>query len=169
MSTQRPPSRAPQHPAEPPPQDPDVLDWGDTVENEGSDFELLPEGTEAAFEVIKFEQGWSENKSCPMAKLTLTCTDSEGRQARVYENLLLHRASEWRLCQFFVAIGLRRHGEPFAMGPAWRQVPGAIGLAVLTIEPGVGRYPAKNKVKKYLDPVDTAPEQGSTTGGQSFA
>jgi hypothetical protein len=168
MSTAR-PQRQQQHPAEPPPQNPDVLDWNDQIENEGNEFELLPEGTEVEFTVAKFEQGWSDKKGCPMASLTLTCTDAEGRNGRVYENILLHKTSEWRLCAFFVAIGLRKHGEAFAMGPAWKQVPGAKGMAVLTIEPAEGRYPAKNKVKKYLDPVDTTPEQGTTTGGPSFA
>jgi hypothetical protein len=104
-----------------------------------------------------------------MASLTLTCQDADGRNGRMYEHLLLHKSHEWRLCAFFIAIGLRRHGEAFNMGPAWAQVEGAKGMAVLTVEPAEGRYPAKNKVKKYLDPVDTAPEQGTTTGGPSFA
>lgn len=153
------------HPADPGPTDPDVLDWNSQIENEGGNFVLLAEGSEVQFEVTKFEQGWSEKKACPMASLTLICEDSEGTQARVYEHLLLHKSNEWRLCAFFVCIGLRKHGEPFAMGAAWSQVPGAKGMAVLTIEPAEGRYPEKNKIKKYLDPVDTTPEQGAPSFG----
>lgn len=130
-----------------------ALEWDDAIENDGEDFSLLPEGSEVVFVVTKLEKGQSQKLNCPMAIVTLKCAGDAGRTI-VTENLILHSSCEWKLCQFFTAIGQRKHGEKLV--PRWNEVPGATGNARLTIEKWTNRHGVvkeSNKVKNFLNPV----------------
>jgi hypothetical protein len=62
------------------------------------------------------------------------------------------RKSEWKLCEFFTALGIRRHGERLKM--RW-DIEGMSGRATVTVDEYTGRDGDKrqsNKIKKYLDP-----------------
>jgi hypothetical protein len=54
------------------------------------------------------------------------------------------------LCQFFVSVGLRKHGDPLVL--AWNQLVGRAG----TLELGNRTHNEKvyNDVKKFLDPPE---------------
>lgn len=131
-----------------------ALGWDEPIEDDGQELELLPDGTECDFTVSEMAKATSAKLGCPMAKLKLLCTAADGRKTVVSENLVLHTRSEWRLCQFFSAIGQRRHGEKLV--PKWNQVPGAHGRCRLSVETftkrdgGEGR---SNKVDRYLLPA----------------
>lgn len=130
-----------------------ALEWDDAIENDGEDFSLLPEGSEVSFTVTKLEKGQSAKLRCPMAIITLKCVCDAGR-TNVTENLILHSSCEWKLCQFFTAIGQRKHGEKLV--PRWNEVIGATGNARLTIEKWTNRNGVEkesNKVKNFLNPV----------------
>jgi hypothetical protein len=111
---------------------PEALDWNTPIENEGTLFVVLPENTECTYVVVSMEKGYSERSQCPQA---------------------LNRKSEWKLCEFFVSNGQRKHGERIA--PNWAKVPGCTGRCTVSVE-AWKTDPDKfnNKIKKYLDPAD---------------
>jgi len=133
------------------------LGWNDTIEHDGEEFMLLPDGSIVEFKVLQLEKSsvsQGEMKGCPMAKLKLQCTCDEG-QTVITSALVLHTKLEWKLCEFFTAIGQRKHGE--RLKPRWNEVVGATGKARLA----VGKYTVNdgkeqkvNRVKKYLNPED---------------
>lgn len=132
----------------------DALDWTTPIENEGSSFLVLPEGTECTFKVLSMEKGYSERSQCPQAILEMDVTAIDGSgTARVKDYLTLNRKSEWKLCEFFVSNGQRKHGERIA--PNWAKVPGCTGRCTVSVEPWKNN-PDKfnNKIKNYLDPVE---------------
>lgn len=141
-----------------------ALSWDDEITTE-SEFELLPAG-DYDFYVDSIEKGrfsGSEKMSpCPQANLTIIVKKTDGKEAKVFDTLYLNTKAEWRLSQFFVAIGQKKKGEPFVMN--WRQVPGAHGRLSLS----VNEYTDKNGNKRQNNRVDRylAPEQKSFTAGQ---
>ena len=136
--------------------------WDDTIQNEGSEFTLLPEGC-YRFTVEKFERGRSSGKgkipACNMALLTLRVSAAVGSQSAIIEDsLLLHTKMEWKLCQFFLAIGQKKHDEPLRMN--WQTVPGSSGWCEVKIETWTGndgKERQSNRIVRYIDPAD-APE-----------
>ena len=134
-----------------------IFDWDSAIENDGQEFVLLDPGdysfTVTAFERAQFA-GSDKSPACPMAKLTLNCTDSMGNTAQIYDALFLNSRNEWRLCQFFTAIGQRQHGEKLV--PNWNKVLGATGTCTVGYddrnkdEKGNPKY---NRVTKYLEPA----------------
>jgi hypothetical protein len=154
------------------------IDWDTPIgpEVEQSEFAVLPDGTECAFEVKKLEKDRSQAGS-PMAKIELICTADDGRRAYVHENLTLSPKALFRVRQFGVAIG---HIPPnLAAVVNWDDIEtnGATGRCVLTVEEWTRRSGEKtesNKVKMYLAPVvefdgpnHDAPADAPPMGGES--
>lgn len=142
-----------------------ALDWNSEISKE-SEFELLPEG-EYDFEVESFERGrfdGSEKMSaCPQANLTLIVKNAEtGKEGKVYDTLFLHSKAEWKLSQFFSAIGQKKKGEPLKMN--WNEVPGAKGKLKLI----VNKYTSKNGEQRENNRVSSyiMKEQKVFTPGQ---
>ncbi|MDO5785686.1 MAG: hypothetical protein Q4P20_11550 [Eubacteriales bacterium] len=132
------------------------LDWEEEIENDGNDFVLLNEG-EYDFVVTKFERGRSKGSDklppCNMAILTIRVDD----QTTIIENLILHSKMEWKLCQFFTSIGLRKHGEKMRMN--WGKVLGATGRCKIIVEDFTGRDGKErqtNRIDKFLEPEGQA-------------
>ncbi len=143
------------------------LGWNDPIEHDGSDFVLLAPG-EYPFRVVKFERkrfGGSEKlPPCNQAALTLDVGDAEASTTIVH-NLFLHTRTEGLLCQFFRAIGARKHGERVAMD--WSKVVGAVGRCRVGVRDWVGKDGAtkrSNQVEKMLDP-----EAGGESGPKTDA
>ena len=139
-----------------------AFDWDSTIKNDGNDFKLLDEGIHP-FRVKSLEkeryEGGKKFPPCPMATLILRVGDGD-EQSDVKANLHLCSENEWKLCQFFTAIGDRKHGEELKMD--WDHVVGKTGwLETEHYEmPANGEYEARtvNSVARYLDPED-APKQ----------
>lgn len=134
------------------------FEWDDAIENEGQEYVLLPEG-DYAFTVVALEkarhmpQQGGKLPPCNKAILTLRVTDEDGRGADIKYNLFLHSSQEWKLCQFFTGIGLRRKGEKFVM--AWNRVVGAGGRCHVKIRSYTKKNgdPAQiNEIDKFLEP-----------------
>lgn len=92
-----------------------ALSWDSQIEQESS-FVLLPEG-DYDFVVEKMERGMYQpspqakiREACPEAELTLKIQSSEG-EATVKERLILHTATEWKISEFFIAIGQKPKGS----------------------------------------------------------
>ena len=111
----------------------EYMDWNDQIQQDSSEFEVVPEG-EYNFEVIKFERSRTDSDAkypnCNQAIITLRVTNSD-YSGEITDRLILNRKLEWKISQFFCAIGQKRKGEPFVMN--WPAVPGARGRCEITI------------------------------------
>jgi len=141
-----------------------AFDWEDTIENDSS-FTLLPEGV-YPFTVVSFERGEhaGSDKIPPCKKVVLTIELDGGAlgTTEITENLFLHSRQEWKLCQFFTAIGQRKKGEQMRMN--WQAVPGAKGWAEVVVNKYKnrdGEDRQNNRVGKYLDPAEVRPAQAA--------
>ena len=146
------------------------LSWDDEIENDSSDFEVVPEG-DYNFEVTKFERGRSKGSDklppCNMAILTIRLSDGK-HSTTVTENLILHTKMEWKLSQFFCAIGQKQRGEKVRMN--WPAVPGARGRCEITIRSyakktdKAGEQTGRSNNIKYLEAETAAPAKQYTAG-----
>lgn len=131
-----------------------VLDWDGVLENDGSEFPVLSEG-DYTFEVKGFERGSfpGSEKMCACNKATLTLKiESEQGTANVFDDLILHKRMEWKLSQFFRAIGQKKKGERVTMN--WNAVIGSRGRAHIFVNKYTdrnGQERENNKVGKYLE------------------
>lgn len=147
------------------------LEWDSEIEQEGQEFILLPDGT-YPFKVTGFERrqydGSSKIPPCKMALVHLAIDGGALGTAYIDERLYLHSTMEWKLTEFFTAIGLRKKGERVAMN--WSAVPGATGMC----EVNVNKYTTKdgqertnNRIGKFL-PWDNAAIQAPQPAQQSW-
>ena len=106
-----------------------AMDWNDTIENDGQEFIILPEG-DYNFVVSAFERGRfpgsAKMQACNKASLTLSVETEKGI-ASVRTDLILNRLVEWRISAFFRCIGRKKHGERLVMD--WNNLIGAKGRA----------------------------------------
>lgn len=125
--------------------------WDEEIINEGGDFVLLPEG-DYDFTVVKVERarhsGSAKVPPCNMAKVTFAIWGAEDK-VEVTENFFLCNKFEWKLSSLFLAIGLKKHGEPLKMN--WTAVTGAKGRCHIYIDKYTrndGSEGQSNKIKK---------------------
>lgn len=156
-----------------------ALDWDDEISNDSPEYITLPEG-EYAFTVTGFERGRyqpgpnAKLPPCNMAQLTLEIQTPDGLSVPVRDRLFLHSSTEGFLCEFFTAIGQRRHGERVRMN--WGAVLGARGRARVGVRSYQkdGETRTVNEIKKYLEPKDppapapAAPMTGKQTAMSGF-
>ena len=106
-----------------------MMDWNDSIENDGQEFVLLPEG-DYNFVVTNFERGrfpgGAKVPACNKASITVQVNASEGVSIIKFD-LLLYRTLEWRISAFFRSIGQKKHGEKLTMD--WNKVIGSKGRA----------------------------------------
>lgn len=130
------------------------IDFDGVVENEGAGFDVFPEGTEVIFKVETVERGRNADGTKPQVKMKLSLTPAKGEgRSSCMEFLTMTRKSEWKICEFFTSLGLRKHGEQFRL--RW-DIEGMRGRATV----GVDTWPNKttgvqmsgNNIKKFLDP-----------------
>ena len=105
------------------------LSWDAEIEKEGADF-VTAEPGDYNFTVINFERarhaGSAKIPPCNKAILSVRIdVPNAAGECIVKHNLYLHSKSEWRLCEFFTAIGQRQKGQRVSMN--WNAVPGAKG------------------------------------------
>lgn len=146
------------------------FDWNDEIEQDSSDFELVPEG-EYDFEVVKFERGRTPSDAkypnCNQAILTLKLTNSE-REATITDRLILNKKLEWKLSQFFCSIGQKKKGERVQMN--WQIVCGATGKCKVSIrsykkkDDKPGEETGKSNDIKYYEAENSAPAKRYTAG-----
>lgn len=110
------------------------LGWEDEIIEEGGNFVLLPEG-DYDFTVSKVEraryEGSEKMPACNMAKVTF-CVFGESDKVEIMENFYLCSKCEWKLSSLFLAIGLKKHGEPLKMN--WGAVSGKNGKCKVIVE-----------------------------------
>lgn len=142
------------------------LSWDEEI-NQESEFTLLEDG-DYDFEVIKFERGRSKGstKIPPSNMAILTLRVGNGiEKTTVTDYLVLHSSLEWKLSQFFIAIGDKKHGEPLRMN--WNNVVGKKGRCKIKVEnyaANNGEERQSNKIDKYYDYVAPQPTQSTYNG-----
>lgn len=137
------------------------LGWDEPIENDGQEFTLFPAGTEGAFIVTEFKKALtgpnaSVGPNVPQAQLKIKFTGDAGGTTTLTDKITLHTTSEWKLCQFFRAIGQRVSGQKIK--PDWSKVNGAVGRCRLKVREYVavkgdkrGQTMQTNDIDKYLD------------------
>jgi hypothetical protein len=141
------------------------LDWDSEIENEGSEF-IVAEPGDYDFTVTNFErgrfQGSAKMPPCNQAKLTIRLDLSEGT-CEIKHNLFLHSKTEWKLCEFFTAIGQRQSGQRVAMN--WNAVIGSKGrckVSKRSFESRDGKTLWANDIDKFYAPSNTDNQPKST-------
>lgn len=130
--------------------------WDDEISNESS-FVLFPAGN-YKFTVEGFEReyfgGSAKIPPCNRANLTLTVEDELGRTTTINDGLFLIEKMEWKLCAFFLSLGLRKHGEKVKM--AWDKIIGRSGMCRIYVDEYEknGKKYQNNKIDAYLDPAE---------------
>lgn len=152
------------------------LDWDDEITKDSSEFSLLKPG-KYPFTVKSWSRGQHNGSAklppCKMCELEIIVNDpSTGDEALIKHRLYLHSKTEGLLSQFFVSIGLKKHGETLKM--QWNKVPGATGYCnvyVDTWKGDDGNERKSNKIKSFCDPAKvsapTMASQASTAPAQS--
>lgn len=130
-----------------------IMDWEDTIENDGQEFVVLPEG-DYTFTITNFERGRfpGSAKIPPCNKATITISiDSDKGTATARFDLILYRSLEWRIASFFRCIGQKKHGEALVMN--WNKVVGARGRAHIKPRSYMkdGEERQVNDVDRFLD------------------
>lgn len=132
-----------------------TFDWNDVIENESS-FVLFPEGI-YRFKVTGFDreryQGSEKIPPCNKASLELTVYDEVGRSTVIRDGLFLIERMEWKLSAFFIALGLKKHGEKCPM--KWNEILGREGMCKIIVDRYTrnGKEYENNKIDSYLDPA----------------
>lgn len=153
------------------------IGWDDEISNDGAQFILLEEG-DYNFTVTNFERGRFPGSAkippCNKAVLTLGVDTPDG-PASVKYDLILWSSLEWKLSEFFRAIGQKKSGEAFR--PNWNNVVGACGRARFkprTYEKKDGTTSEVNDVKSFYDydpaffTAQPAPAQPVPPAGQQM-
>ena len=102
--------------------DPNIMDWNDTIEDDGKEFVILPEG-DYNFTVTSFERGRHNGSAkippCNKAILTISIDNNQGNATARFD-LFLYRSIEWKISSFFRSIGAKQQGEKVVMD--WNNV-----------------------------------------------
>ncbi len=149
------------------------LGWDSEIENEGTPF-VVAEPGDYNFTVIGMERarfaGSDKMPPCNQAKLTLQLEMHDGSACNVKHNLFLHSKTEWKLCEFFTAIGQRQKGQRIA--PNWNNLIGAKGRCQISKRAYRGNDGSEkwtNDVVKFYEPEHlsglpfTGPAQTAST------
>ena len=140
------------------------LGYEGVIENEDGGFTLLPEG-DYDFTVSKITRGRYEGSdkmpACNSVSVELTVWGA-GDKTTITERFFLVKKFEWKLSQFFLSIGLKKHGEPLVM--RWN-IEGRTGKCKVYVDhykKNDGSDGQSNKIKKfyaYDEQVQTASPQ----------
>ena len=122
--------------------------WSLTDDSDG--YQLLQPGIYRA-RIKRFEQGEFKGSAklsaCPRAIITLAVETENGPQ-EVTVSLLVHKKLEWKLSQFFRAIGRKKHGEELQMD--WS---GLVGLP-LKVHITIRSYTNRDGEERQCNDVD---------------
>ena len=137
------------------------LNFEDTIEEESGGFSLLPDG-DYEYTVSKVTRGRYDGSdkmpACNSVTVELTVWGADDK-ATVTERFFLVKKFEWKLSQFFLSLGLKKHGEPLRMRWNIEGMRGKCKLYVDTYRKQDGSEGKSNKVKKfyaYDEQVQTA-------------
>ena len=136
------------------------MGWDDAIEQDAPDFVMVPPG-DYNFTVTGFERarhnGSEKLPPCNKAVLSIRLDIPEEQGVCVIKhNLFLHKKTEGRLCEFFTAIGQRKHGERINMN--WSRVVSSTGRCKVGVRRWTsdrdGREYEQNEIQRFYDPEE---------------
>lgn len=137
-----------------------------TIEEESGGFTLLPEG-DYDFTVSKITRGRYEGSdkmpACNSVTVELTVWGAQDK-ATISERFFLVKKFEWKLSQFFLSIGVKKHGEPLMMRWNIEGMRGKCKVYIDHYKKNDGSDGQSNKIKKfyaYDEQVQTVSPQPS--------
>lgn len=141
------------------------LGWDDEISQESTGYQLIEEG-DYRFKVTKITRGRHEGSQklppCNKATLTLDILDDKGNLlTTIQHNLFLYSSVEGLLSAFFLAVGLKKHGEPTRMN--FSGAVGMFGWCHVTKDKWKkkdGTESTSNNIKYFIDP-DKAPKNNN--------
>lgn len=142
------------------------FDWEDEIENDGSDFEALPAG-DYDFEVQQVERGWFDGSekmaACNKAVVSIRISGAAGATT-ITHNFFLNSKAEWKICEFYTAIGFRKKGEKLKM--AWGRITGEKGRCKVGVRTWkhktTGEDMQSNEILKFYEPAESKPAEQPT-------
>lgn len=137
-----------------------------TIEEESGGFTLLPDG-DYDFTVSKITRGRYEGSdkmpACNSVTVELTVWGAQDK-ATISERFFLVKKFEWKLSQFFLSIGVKKHGEPLMMRWNIEGLRGKCKVYIDHYKKNDGSDGHSNKIKKfyaYDEQVQTVSPQPS--------
>ncbi len=128
--------------------------WNDSVEKDSEERALVPEGAYNA-KILWIEKGEfagsAKLSACPKAIITMML-DTGDTPTPITTTILLHRKLEWKIKEFFRAVGRAKHGEPYKMN--WDGLEGArlrVHVSRHTFLDKYGEEKVSNQVDKFYD------------------
>lgn len=122
-----------------------------TIENEDGGFTLLPDG-DYDFTVNKVTrsryEGSDKMPSCNTVSVELSVWGAQDR-ATITERFFLVKKFEWKLSQFFLSIGLKKHGEQLVMRWNIEGYKGKCKVYIDNYKRDDGSKGQSNKIKKF--------------------
>ena len=122
-----------------------------TIEEESGGFTLLPDG-DYDFTVSKITRGRYEGSdkmpACNSVTVELTVWGAQDK-AVISERFFLVKKFEWKLSQFFLSIGVKKHGEPLNMRWNIEGCRGKCKVYVDHYKKQDGSDGQSNKIKKF--------------------
>lgn len=122
-----------------------------TIENEDGGFTLLPDG-DYDFTVNKVTrsryEGSDKMPSCNAVSVELSVWGAQDR-ATITERFFLVKKFEWKLSQFFLSIGLKKHGEQLVMRWNIEGYKGKCKVYIDNYKRDDGSKGQSNKIKKF--------------------
>lgn len=127
------------------------MDYEGQIADESSAFTLLPDG-DYDFTIKKVTrnryEGSDKMPACNSVSVELTVWGAED-QTTITERFFLLKKFEWKLSQFFLSIGLKKHGEPLNMRWNIEGMKGKCKVYIDTYRKSNGEDGKSNKVKKF--------------------
>lgn len=128
--------------------------WDDSIEKDSEERALVPEGDYNA-KILWVEKGEfagsARLSACPKAIITMVL-DAGDTPVPITTTLLLHRRLEWKIKEFFRAVGRAKHGEAYVMD--WENLGGAklrVHVSNHTYLDKFGEEKVSNQVDKFYD------------------
>lgn len=138
-----------------------------TIEEESGGFTLLPDG-DYDFTVSKITRGRYEGSdkmpACNSVTVELTVWGPQDKTT-ISERFFLVKKFEWKLSQFFLSIGVKKHGEPLMMRWNIEGMRGKCKVYIDKYKKNDGSDGQSNKIKKfyaYDEQVQTVSPQPTT-------
>lgn len=121
------------------------------IENEDGGFTLLPDG-DYDFTVSKITRGRYEGSdkmpACNSVTVELMVWGAQDK-ATISERFFLVKKFEWKLSQFFLSIGVKKHGEPLMMRWNIEGLRGKCKVYIDHYKKNDGSDGQSNKIKKF--------------------
>lgn len=122
-----------------------------TIEEESGGFTLLPDG-DYDFTVSKITrtryEGSDKMPACNSVSVELTVWGPQDK-AVITERFFLVKKFEWKLSQFFLSIGVKKHGEPLNMRWNIEGYHGKCKVYIDKYKKQDGSEGQSNKIKKF--------------------